>query len=188
MAVLLLVGALLAVVWRLLTPTAAGLGDDQEAAVSVDGSLSLLGLLVGVVTGVFVLVRPGRSAVWRTVAVILGSVAGGLVSWLLGDQLGTPPLRAVGAAFTWPIATATVIFLGSLMPITSTRLNGPRLAGPGSFGAGQAGAEPYGPGPFGAGPSGADSFGNASYGTEPPSADPFRDERVRDEQVRNEPN
>jgi hypothetical protein len=123
--VLILAGGLLAFAWRLLTPYGADLGDEQEAAAAVDGTLALLGVAFGALTAIFVLLRPGPTPALRTVTVILGSLLGGLVSWLLGDQLGTPALRAVGAAFTWPIATSGFLFFGALLPGTSHRLLSP---------------------------------------------------------------
>ena len=119
---LILVGALLAFLWRVLTPYTADLGDEQEASAAVDGTLALLGVPIGVLTAAWVLIWPSRTPALRTVTAILGSLLGAVVSWLLGDQLGTPALTAVGAAFTWPVATATVIFLGALLPGTSSRL------------------------------------------------------------------
>jgi hypothetical protein len=119
---LVVAGAVLAFLWRLLTEPAATLGDEQESAAAVDGTLALLGLAFGVVTAIFVLVLPGRTPALRTVTVIIGSLLGGFVSWQLGDQLGTPALRAVGAAFTWPVTTSTLLFLGALLPGTSNRL------------------------------------------------------------------
>lgn len=116
-------GVVLAFVWRALTPTTARLGDEQEASAAVDGTLALLGLTAGLLTGAGVLMRPGRSPVMRTLAAILGSLLAAIFSWLLGDQLGTPALRAVASAFAWPAATAGVIFLGALLPRTSTRLH-----------------------------------------------------------------
>jgi hypothetical protein len=119
---LIMVGVMLAFVWRALTPYAADLGDEQESAAAVDSTLALLGVVVGTLTAVFVLLRPSRTPALRTVTVIVGSLLGAVVSWLLGDQLGTPALRAVGAAFTWPVATSAVLFLGALMPWSSKRL------------------------------------------------------------------
>jgi hypothetical protein len=122
---LVAVGALVALVWRLLTPYAADLGDEQEASAAVDGTLALVGLAIGTVIGVLVLIRPGRVPVARTLAAIYGSLVGAEVSWLLGDQFGTPALRALGAVYTWPVATAGVLFLGALLPWTSSRLQRP---------------------------------------------------------------
>lgn len=119
---LIVVGVLVAFLWRVLTPYAADLGDEQESSAAVDGTLALLGLPVGALSAAFVLLWPGRSPALRTVTVILGSLLGAVISWLLGDQLGTPALRAVGAAFTWPVATSAVVFLGALLPGTSNRL------------------------------------------------------------------
>jgi hypothetical protein len=118
---LLLVGALLALTWRLLASPAAGLGDDEPAA-TVDGTLFLLGVVFGILTAVFVLLRPGPAPVDRTVAAIVGTVLGSVIAWQLGDRLGTPALRADGAAFSWPVTTAGAIFLGALLPWTSGRL------------------------------------------------------------------
>jgi uncharacterized membrane protein YeaQ/YmgE (transglycosylase-associated protein family) len=120
---LIVVGVVLAFVWRWLTPHTAKLGDEQEAAAAVDGTLALLGVLVGVLAAAFVLVRPGAYPVQRAVAVVVGSLLGAAVSWFLGDQLGTPALRATGAAFTWPVTMSATIFLGALFPWSSTRLN-----------------------------------------------------------------
>jgi len=120
--VLIAVGVVLAFVWRALTPYAADLGDEQESAAAVDSTLALLGVALGALTAVFVLLRPSRTPALRTVTVIVGSLLGGVVSWVLGDQLGTPALRAVAAAFTWPVATSALIFLGALMPWSSRRL------------------------------------------------------------------
>jgi uncharacterized membrane protein YfcA len=122
LAALVVVGVLLAFVWRWLTPHTAELGDEQEAAAAVDGTLALLGVLIGVLSAAFVLVRPGAHAVHRAIAVIVGSLLGAVVSWTLGDQLGTPALRATGAAFTWPVTMSAVLFLGALFPWSSARL------------------------------------------------------------------
>jgi hypothetical protein len=120
--VLIVVGVVLAFVWRVLTPYAADLGDEQESAAAVDGTLALLGVATGALTAAFVLLWPGRAPALRTVLVIVGSLIGAVVSWQLGDQLGTPALRATAAAFTWPVTTSSLIFLGALLPGTSGRL------------------------------------------------------------------
>lgn len=119
---LIVVGVVLAFVWRVLTPYAAELGDEQESAAAVDGALALLGVATGALTAGFVLRWPGRAPALRTVLVIVGSLIGAVVSWQLGDQLGTPALRAVAAAFTWPVTTSSLVFLGALLPGTSNRL------------------------------------------------------------------
>jgi hypothetical protein len=121
---LLVAGALLAGVWRLLTPLAAGLGDEQEASAAVDGTLALLGIAAGVITAAVVLVRPGPRPALRALAGIGGSIPAGAISWQLGDLLGTPALSAIAAAFTWPVSTAVALFVGAMLPVTSDRLNG----------------------------------------------------------------
>jgi predicted lysophospholipase L1 biosynthesis ABC-type transport system permease subunit len=60
--------------------------------------------------------------VLRTLTAIVGSLLGAVVSWQLGDLLGTPALRAVGAAFVWPVATSAALFAGALLPFSSSRL------------------------------------------------------------------
>jgi hypothetical protein len=125
LVVLVVAGVAMALLWRALTPSAARLGDEQEAAAAVDGSLALLGILAGALTAGFVLVWPGSAPGRRCLAAIGGSIVAGAISWQLGDLLGTPALRAVGAAFTWPVATSGGLFLGALLPWTSPRLNGP---------------------------------------------------------------
>jgi hypothetical protein len=119
---LLLVGALLAVVWRVLTPHTAKLGDAEEAAAAVDSTLVLLGVCVGIATAAWVLRWPGSQPVARTLTAIIGSLLGAVLCWQLGDLIGTPSLRATGAAFVWPFVTAAGLFLGALLPWTSVRL------------------------------------------------------------------
>jgi hypothetical protein len=119
---LLVFGVLLAVVWRLLAPHTAKLGDEQEANAAVDGTLVLLGLVAGGLTAAVALYWPGPDPLARIVTAIIGSLLGAVISWQLGDLLGTPHLRAIGAAFVWPMATAAVLFIGAALPVTSARL------------------------------------------------------------------
>lgn len=115
-------GVAVAVAWRLLVPTAESLGDSQETAAAVDATLAGLGLVVGLVTGVLTLARPGPAPVRRVLLVMSASVVGAVIAWLLGDQLGTPALRAVGSAFVWPMTTSVTIMVGAILPWTSHRL------------------------------------------------------------------
>jgi hypothetical protein len=175
---LLLAGLVMAGLWRFLTPFAADLGDEQEASAAVDGTLALLGVAAGVVTGVIVLVRPGPRPALRSITAIGGSVVAGAISWQLGDLLGTPALAAVGAAFTWPVATAVALFVGAMLPGTSRRLNAsmpPPPVGPieddGGFARGGFGAddrfgrsEPGEPGAPGSGDDRPNGSGDVSPG------------------------
>jgi hypothetical protein len=120
--VLLLGAVLLGVLWRQLIPYTVKLGDDSETDAAVDCTLALLGVLAGLLTAAFVLIRPGTSAATRSLLAIAGSIAGGVVSWQVGDLIGTPHLRAVAAAFSWPLMTSTFLFLGALLPWTSAGL------------------------------------------------------------------
>ncbi len=120
---LLIGGVLLAVVWRVIDPATAKLGDNEETAAAVDGTLALLGVLAGFLTGAFVVVRPGNRPLLRTLVAVAGSALAGLIAWKLGDVFGKPALRAEGSAFTWPVATCVAVFAGSLLPWSATTLN-----------------------------------------------------------------
>jgi hypothetical protein len=118
----LVLGVVLAVAWRLLVPETRSLGDEQELRAAVDGTLAGLGLLAGLVVGVITLLRPGAVPARRVFVVLVTSTIGGVISWLLGNQLGSPVLTADGAAFLWPATTAVVIMIGAILPWTSRRL------------------------------------------------------------------
>ncbi|GAB3262740.1 hypothetical protein [Kineosporia babensis] len=120
----LLLGVLIAVIWRVILPSTQNLGDEQEVQAAVDGTLAGLGLVAGVLTGVYPLVWPGRRPVVRVVALLLTCTIGAAIAWQLGDRLDNPelPLRAIGSAFIWPATTAVVIMIGAIMPWTSRRL------------------------------------------------------------------
>jgi hypothetical protein len=120
---LLVGGLLLAVVWRVIDPATAKLGDSDEGGAAVDGTLALLGILAGVLTGAFVILRPGSRPILRTLVAVAGSALAGLIAWKVGDLFGKPALRAEGAAFTWPFATSVAIFLGTLLPWSAATLN-----------------------------------------------------------------
>jgi hypothetical protein len=121
--VLILGGVLLAFTWRALVPVTVRWGDEDEQRAAVDGTLALLGLPAALLTAGWVLARPGPTPVTRAGVALLGTALGGAVAWQVGDFLGTPPLGAVGAAFTWPTATAAMLFVGALLPATARRLN-----------------------------------------------------------------
>ncbi|MBT0771096.1 hypothetical protein KIH74_19305 [Kineosporia sp. J2-2] len=119
----IVLGIVVAVAWRLLLPLTEKLGDETELQAAVDGTLAGLGLLTGLLLGIGALLRPGRYPVRRVTALLVTSTLGGAISWLLGNTLGTPVLRGVGAAFIWPATTAVVIMVGAILPWTSHRLD-----------------------------------------------------------------
>ncbi|MDP9828313.1 hypothetical protein [Kineosporia succinea] len=121
----LMLGVVMAVAWRLLIPVTEGFGDEQEVAAAVDGTLAGLGLLTGLAVGGLTLLRPGATPVRRVLVVLITSTIGAAVSWGLGNQVGTPALRAIGSAFVWPATTAVVIMVGAILPWTSRRLEAP---------------------------------------------------------------
>jgi hypothetical protein len=110
----LLGGVALGGLWRLLVPPVTDLlvGPDRvEAAVTGDAVLAVLGTLAGLVTAAALLTHPGPVAARRFTVVMAGTIAGSALSWGVGVLLGAPALRAVGAAFCWPVVTAGVTFV-----------------------------------------------------------------------------
>jgi hypothetical protein len=106
----LLGGVALGALWRVLVPLVTG-SSSIEAAVTGDAVLAVLGTLAGLVTAAALLTRPGPVVARRFTVVMAGSIAGSALSWAVGVLLGGPALRAVGAAFIWPVVTAGVTFL-----------------------------------------------------------------------------
>lgn len=119
-------GVLLGVLWRVLLPVTVKLGDGDETRAGVDSTLAVLGLLAGALTAVRVLVRPaGRrlGPAGRSGLAVLGSLAGGLVAWPVGDLIGRPGLTAPGVVLAWPIGTCLGLFVAAMLPATARRLN-----------------------------------------------------------------
>ena len=115
-------GVLVAAAWRALAPHVAGAGNALESDAAVDGTLAALSVVAGVVTAAAVLIRPGASPIRRTLVAIVFSVVAGVISWQVGDRMGTPPLRATGACLVWAIITSAGLFAGALLPVLSRRL------------------------------------------------------------------
>jgi len=122
MVLLLGGGLLVAALWRLLAPEVADAGNPLESAAAVDGTLTFLGVLAGVVTAAAVLLWPGSLPTRRTLVVLAFALIASVLSWQVGDLLGQPELRANGVALVWPIITAGGLFAGSLLPVLSRRL------------------------------------------------------------------
>jgi hypothetical protein len=109
----LLGGVALGGLWRLLVPLVTDQlidPDSLEAAVTGDALLAGLGMLAGLVTAAALLTHPGPVPVRRFAVVMAGTIAGAALSWAVGVLFGGPTLRAVGAAFIWPVVTAGVTF------------------------------------------------------------------------------
>jgi hypothetical protein len=102
----LLVGALAGVAWAALapTPSVVRFGDVlvsrqvPELYAAQDGVFALLGLGLGLVTGVVLLVRPGRRPALWTALVVLAAAAGSVLAWRVGVLLGPPPVAEQLAA------------------------------------------------------------------------------------------
>ncbi|MEU6774389.1 AAA family ATPase [Streptomyces sp. NPDC046759] len=145
-------GVLLGLLWWWLAPHVPLVGDEidkswvvylkdseGEQAVGVDGTFTLLGLGLGVVSAVVVFLLRRRGGVPVVVALGLGALLGSLLAWRLGVWLGpssdvlaqakhvgkgvtfSAPLKlgAKGALLAWPLG-ALVVHLGL------TALFGPR--------------------------------------------------------------
>ncbi|PKW07225.1 hypothetical protein SAMN05428944_5709 [Streptomyces sp. 1222.5] len=145
-------GLLLGLLWWWLAPHVPLVGDESgggwvvylkdsegEQAAGVDGTFTLLGLGLGLVSAVVVFLLRRRGGVPLVVALGLGGLLGSLVAWRLGVWLGPTsdvlahakavgkgvtfpaPLKlsAKGALLAWPLA-AVLVHLGL------TALFGPR--------------------------------------------------------------
>ncbi|MGJ5750862.1 hypothetical protein [Streptomyces puniciscabiei] len=145
-------GVLFGLLWWWLAPHVPLVGDvvdrswvvylkdsEGEQAVGVDGTFTLLGLGLGLVSAVVVFLARRRGGVPVVVALGLGALLGSLLAWRLGIWLGptsdvlahakqvgkgvtfSAPLKlgAKGALLAWPLA-ALLVHLGL------TALFGPR--------------------------------------------------------------
>ena len=168
-------GVVLGGLWRLLWPLATGPGD-TERAVSSDGILAGLGVLAGILTAALFLVRSGPAPARRFGVVLVGTIVGSGLAWAVGMVLGTPSLRAVGAAFLWPLATAGVTFAATGIAVFMAP------TGPGVLGSGGSPLVGTGgpvPGDPGAGPPGQEQqVSGREFHVEapPPGADQDRRE------------
>lgn len=148
----LLGGVLLGLLWWWLAPHVPLVGDvvgkswvvylkdsEGEQAIGVDGTFTLLGLALGVVSAVLVFLLRRRGGVPLVVALGLGGLLGSVLAWRLGVYLGpesdvlahakevgkgvtfSAPLKlgTKGALLAWPLG-ALVVHLGL------TALFGPR--------------------------------------------------------------
>lgn len=112
-------------------PTAAGL--DDYAAVG-DALFSGLAVAAGLLSGLAVVLRPGRSAVSRAAVVVGGGLVAALTAWQVGVLLGPPSLAAQEAAgidpltspvalsspapmLLWPATCTATLFVGLLVSL-----------------------------------------------------------------------
>ncbi|MCX3061075.1 DUF2567 domain-containing protein [Streptomyces beihaiensis] len=132
-----LCGLLLGALWLWLAPrvplisdaTAVYLKDTEgEQAIGIDGTFTLLGLALGVVTAVAVFLWRRRGGVPLVVALAVGGLLGGVLAWRFGVWLGPMQdvaahakqvgkgvvfdapmeLKAKGALLAWPLAAMIV--------------------------------------------------------------------------------
>ena len=113
-----LAGGLLAgVVWAVLAPAASrNWTSSGEAVFAVEGTFALVGLLAGVLTAVFLALRPGRSPVLRLLVLLLAAAAGSGLAWWAGSRLldPDPALTVPAVVLTWPLSTAVLTAVRSL--------------------------------------------------------------------------
>jgi hypothetical protein len=112
---LCIAGILVGLAWRLLGPGFAAAGVPSERGIAVDGTLALLQLLAGLVTGGLLIAHEGDAPVRRGLLGIGGSLIAGGLSLLTGLVAGGPVLQSPAAALVWPVITAVVVFTGTLI-------------------------------------------------------------------------
>jgi hypothetical protein len=113
--VLCAAGIVVGLLWRLLGPWFAANGVPSEKGVAVDGTLAMLQLLAGLITGGLVIAHEGEAPVRHGLLGIGGSLIAGGLSLLAGLATGGPVLQSPAAALVWPVITAVVIFTGTLI-------------------------------------------------------------------------
>lgn len=134
----LLAGLLVGLLWRAIAPLphlvtrADGVflsGGEDEVAIAADGWFAVCGATAGLVAAlvVFARLRPGRLG--PLLGLAFGGIAGSLVAWWLGVQLGPGPilesakglangsqfdgplkLSARGVLFAWPLTSTVAYF------------------------------------------------------------------------------
>jgi hypothetical protein len=128
--VLCAAGIAVGLLWRLIGPALAAAGQASEQGIAVDGTLALLQLLAGLVTGGLVIAIEGRSPVRRGLLGIAGSLVAAGLSLLTGLALGGPLVQAPAAALVWPVITALVIFTGTLIGLIGSDRHQPSPVSP----------------------------------------------------------
>jgi hypothetical protein len=107
--------ALVGAGWAAAIPLARRWSYDNESVVAQDGTLGLLGILAGMVTGGLLIIFPSRIPAVRVSVGILASLLGSGLAFLLGQQLGASALLASGMVLIWPITTSVVVLVRSVM-------------------------------------------------------------------------
>jgi hypothetical protein len=103
-----LAGVVVGILWRLLSPVAAGWSESYERDLAGDVTLAVLDVLAGVLGAALGLARPGPGSAARFVVVVLGSSAASGVAWQTGRLLGAPKLAMPAVLLLWPLAVAIV--------------------------------------------------------------------------------
>jgi hypothetical protein len=95
---LLLAGLAVDLVWRAVAPGVARAGNPLERAAAVDGTLALIGVVAGIITGAAVLVRPGPQPPVRAGVTMLSAAAGASLAWWLEGTAGRIAAVLLGVA------------------------------------------------------------------------------------------
>jgi hypothetical protein len=111
----LLAGLALAGLWGVLTPSLREASDQTESAIATDGTLLLLQVLAGLLTGAALLRRPGPDPSRRLLETIALSALGSVAGWFVVDHFTSAgPLNAPGVLLVWPLATSALVTVGSV--------------------------------------------------------------------------
>ncbi len=110
-------GLLVGLAWSGMAPRVRSWSDSQEARIAGDGLLAGLGLASGVLLAGWALLTAGRGPLRQGLVALVGALALGPIAWGVGGLSGAPKVQAVGVVFVAPVATAVVLFLGTLIPL-----------------------------------------------------------------------
>lgn len=116
--VLLGLGVAVGIAWSRFVPVVRGWSQNpEEEYLSGEVAMALLGTLAGLCVGVAVLVLPGRNPLGCTGVSLVGSVAGSMLAWGVGDLLDAPKIHATGVLLLWPLVAAAVTASVTLLQV-----------------------------------------------------------------------
>jgi hypothetical protein len=110
-------GVLVGSGWALLAPIVGRAAAVGESEVAHDAVLGLFGLAAGLITGLFLLARPGPNPGVRAAVVLFAATSGSLLAWEVGRLLHAPGLAAVGMALVWPLTAAVIGLVRSVFSL-----------------------------------------------------------------------
>jgi hypothetical protein len=111
----LVAGVVAGVLWRVLTPLAAGWSESYETDLAGDLTLAGLEVVAGVLAGLLGLASSGRGAAQRFVVAVLGAAAASGVAWGAGRLISAPRLLMPAVLLLWPLTVALVTVVATLV-------------------------------------------------------------------------